>query len=59
MKIWYGTAYNRAYLASCLWHFTQIQQSWTSDTLGTLGEILLWTFDGKVKQEWVIGKRKE
>jgi len=33
------TAYNRAYLASCLWHFFQIQLRWTSDTLGTLAEI--------------------
>jgi len=33
------TAYNRAYMAPCLWHFAQTQQSWTSDTLGTLSKI--------------------
>ena len=30
-----GTAYNRAYLASCLRHFAQILPRRTSDTLGT------------------------
>ena len=35
-----ATSYNRAYLASCLWHFAQIQpDGWTSDTLRTLSEI--------------------
>jgi len=35
-----ATANNRAYLASCLRHFAQIQPyGWTSDTLGTLDEI--------------------
>ncbi len=33
------TSPNRAYLALCLRHFAQIQQSWTSDTLGTLYDI--------------------
>jgi len=33
-------SYNRAYLASCLQHSTQIMPyGWTSDTLGTLSEI--------------------
>ena len=34
------TSPNRAYLASCLRHSAQIQPyGWTSDTLGTLGDI--------------------
>jgi len=33
-----GTAYNKAYLASCLRHFAQILLRRTSDTLGTLSE---------------------
>jgi len=33
-------AYNRAYLAPCLRHFTQIPLRGTSDTLGTLGDII-------------------
>jgi len=34
------TAYNRAYLTSCLRHSAQIQPNgWTSDTLGTLSAI--------------------
>jgi len=35
-----GTAYNRAYQASVLCTFAQIQQSLTSDTLGTLCVIM-------------------
>ncbi len=36
-----ATSYNRAYLATCLRHSTQIQpDGWTSDTLGTLDEML-------------------
>lgn len=34
-----GTAYNKAYLATCLRHFTQILLRRTSDTLKTLGEM--------------------
>ena len=35
-----ATAYNRAYLASCLRHSAQIQpKGWTSNTLGTLGDM--------------------
>jgi hypothetical protein len=34
------SAYNRAYLASVLRTFTQIPLRGTSDTLGTLGEML-------------------
>ena len=34
-----GTAYNRAYLATCLWHSAQIPLRGTSDTLGALSEI--------------------
>ena len=34
-----GTAYDRAYLASCLEHFAQIPILVTSDTLGILSEI--------------------
>ena len=33
-----GTAYNKAYLATCLRHFAQILLSRSSDTLVTLGE---------------------
>jgi len=39
-------SYNRAYLASYLRHFAQIQQSWTSDTLGTIAEMI-----GNTKKE--------
>ena len=35
-----ATSPNKAYLASCLRHSVQIQQSWTSDTLGTLSVYL-------------------
>jgi len=34
-----ATSYNRAYLASCLQHSTQIQLRWTLDTPETLGMI--------------------
>lgn len=35
-----ATSYNRAYLATCLWHYAQIQpDGWTSDTLETLYEM--------------------
>ena len=33
------TSPNRAYLASCLRHSAQIQQSWTSDTVKSLHAI--------------------
>ncbi|KPK98338.1 MAG: hypothetical protein AMJ90_09905 [candidate division Zixibacteria bacterium SM23_73_2] len=45
-----GTAYNRAYLASVLCTSAQIQQSLTSDTLGTLCVIM--------EEERLIAKRK-
>ena len=44
------TAYNRAYLAMCLRHYAQIQQSWTSDTLGTLAAIV----SKRIKRQKII-----
>jgi hypothetical protein len=51
------TSPNRAYLTSCLRHFAQIQPyGWTSDTLGTLCEML--TTGAKYKKRRCV-KSKE
>jgi len=41
MNLFNSTSADRAYLATCLRHSTQIKpDGWTSDTLGTLGNIV-------------------
>jgi hypothetical protein len=58
IRMYDETAYNRAYLASCLWHSAQVLLRGTSDTLGTLGESALFTLGVIIYQGDNYEKRK-